>query len=64
MKTREEMVYELTKHELEYLFDMNGDFDDVVHFFAGGGFNAYKDKELQKKWEFLFTDTFPQGAAA
>lgn len=64
MKTREEMVYELTKHELEYLFDINGDFDDVVNFFANGGFNAYRDKELQKKWEFLFTDTFQQGAAA
>jgi hypothetical protein len=62
--TREKMIHDLTKHELEYLFDMNGDFDDVVHFFAKGGFNTYADKELQKKWEFLFTDTFPQGAEA
>ena len=62
--TREKMIHDLTKHELEYLFDMNGDFDDVVHFFARGGFNAYKDKELIERWEFQFTDTYPQGAAA
>jgi hypothetical protein len=64
MKTREEMVYELTKHELEYLFDMNGDFEDSVRFFAKGGFCAYTDEALLKQWTFQFTDNYPQGAAA
>jgi hypothetical protein len=64
MKTREEMVYELTKHELEYLFDMNGDFEDSVRFFAKGGFYAYTDEALLKQWKFQFTDNYPQGAAA
>ena len=38
MKTREEMIYELTEHELNYMFDVNEDFEDSVRFFAKGGF--------------------------
>ena len=64
MKTREQMVYELTKQELEYLFDMNGDFEDSARFFANGGFNKYEDEELRTQWDVTFTDTYPQGAKA
>ena len=61
MKTREEMIYDLTKHELEFLFamgDMNGDFDDTVQFFANGGFNKYEDEELRTQWDVTFTDDY------
>jgi len=56
MKTREEMVYDLTKKELEYLFDMNGDFGEVAQFFADGGFNKYEDEELRTQWDVTFTE--------
>ena len=62
--TRAEMIHDLTKHELEYLFDINGDFDDSVLFFAKGGFYAYTDEALLQQWKFQFTDNYPQGAAA
>jgi len=61
MKTREEMIFELTKHELEYLFDMNGDFEESVRFFSKGGFFAYTDEALLKQWKFQFTEDYPQG---
>ena len=54
MKTREEMIYELTEHELDYLFDE--DIEDSVRFFAKGGFYAYTDEALLKQWTFQFTD--------
>jgi hypothetical protein len=57
--TREEMIRDLTKNELEYLFDINGDFNESVQFFADGGFNKYKDEELQEQWECTFTDGEP-----
>jgi hypothetical protein len=59
MKTREEMVYDLTKHELEYLFDMNGDFGEVAQFFADGGYRVYTDEALLRQWQFQFTDDYP-----
>lgn len=62
--TREKMIHDLTKQELEYLFDINGDFNESVQFFADGGFNKYEDEELQAQWECTFTDKYPQGAAA
>jgi len=61
MKTREEMIYDLTKKELEYLFDMNGDFGEVAQFFADGGYRVYTDEALRKQWTFQFTDNYPQG---
>jgi hypothetical protein len=58
MKSREEMIYDLTKHELEFLFDMNGDFDDTVQFFANGGYQKYTDEKLSSAWQFQFTDDY------
>jgi len=58
MKSREEMIYDLTKHELEFLFDMNGDFDDSVQFFANGGYQKYTDEKLSSAWQFQFTDDY------
>jgi hypothetical protein len=56
MKTREEMIYDLTEHELNYLFDVNGDLEDSVSFFAKGGFHVYTDEELHAQWYFTFID--------
>jgi hypothetical protein len=56
MKTRAEMIYDLTEHELNYLFDVNGDLEDSVRFFAKGGFHVYTDEELHAQWDVTFTD--------
>ena len=48
MKTREEMVYELTKHELEYLFDMNGDFEDSARFLPMEALTNTKTKNCER----------------
>ena len=56
MKTREEIIYELTEHELNHVFSVNGDFEDSVRFFSNGGFYVYTDEALLEQWEFLFTE--------
>jgi hypothetical protein len=61
MKTREEMVYELTEHELEYLQEYPEGLEHNARFFAGGGFANYTDEALLKQWTFQFTDNYPQG---
>jgi hypothetical protein len=49
---RQELIYALTKYELEW-FIHNGHpyIKDVTEFFANGGFNIYSDEELQKKYD-------------
>jgi hypothetical protein len=46
MKTRKEMIYALTKYELEYLQEYPECLEDNAKFFAGGGFAAYTDEQL------------------
>jgi hypothetical protein len=51
--TRKELIYELTKYELDYLIQ-NVDFNDMLdfyEFFAKGGFYNWSDKELQRKYD-------------
>jgi len=46
MKTRSEMVYALTKYELEYLIDNPEWLEDTTKYFADGGVNTKTDAEL------------------
>jgi hypothetical protein len=50
--TRKELIYELTKYELDYLIQ-NVDFNDMIdfyEFFAGGGFYNWSNEALQEKY--------------
>ena len=71
MKTREEMVYDLTVYELKWFVEYVEDYldDTSVHnnwretsykemaeFFIKGGFNNFNDEVLAKAWKRTFTD--------
>jgi N-acetylglutamate synthase-like GNAT family acetyltransferase len=49
---RQELIYALTKYELEW-FIHNGHpwIEDTTKFFADGGFHSYSDEQLQKKYD-------------
>jgi hypothetical protein len=49
---RKELLYELTKYELDYLIQ-NVDFNDMLdfyEFFANGGFYNWSNEALQEKY--------------
>jgi hypothetical protein len=55
---REELIYELTKYELEY-FSQNNDQSCLMllaGFFAKGGFITWSDESLQKKYELFIAE--------
>lgn len=56
---RKELLYELTKYELDYLIQ-NVDFNDMLdfyEFFASGGFYNWSDEALQQKYnDFIKED--------
>jgi hypothetical protein len=70
MKTREEMVYDLTVDELDwfvgYVEDCGSDYEgrrlaikEMAGFIIRGGFNKYEDEELHAQWDVKFTDDYP-----
>ena len=53
IKTREELLYELTKHEFNWFVE-NRDtqiMEYFYQFFAKGGFTNWSDKALQQKYD-------------
>lgn len=46
MKTRLEMIRELTEFELNFLIFNTSRIPEVSDFFADGGYNKYTDEEL------------------
>lgn len=50
------MIYDLTKHELEWLIENPDDVANVSVFFTDGGFNRYTDIELIRKHQIKFFD--------
>lgn len=48
VKSREEMVKELTKFELEYMLGYPALVKDLTDFFSSGGFNNYDDNGLKE----------------
>jgi len=47
--TREQMIKALTTYELQWLVDNPEHLQGVAEFFAGGGFRAWSDAQLEKK---------------
>jgi hypothetical protein len=71
MKTREEMVYDLTVYELKWFVDYveyyldhtsannnwrETSYKEMAEFFIKGGFNNFDDEVLAKAWRRTFTD--------
>jgi len=54
--TREEMIDELTRFELDYLIGDSHVLEEAVSFFSKGGFNTYTDQELKRQYEIIFND--------
>jgi hypothetical protein len=54
--TRDQMIYELTKFELEYLVGDPHLIKEMVKFFADGGFNNYDYDYLKRQYEIIFAD--------
>lgn len=51
MSTRQQMIFALTKYELEYLRDNPECLEDTAAFFANGGFEKYTDDKLISQCE-------------
>ena len=61
MLNRQQMIEELTKYELSFLLDIIPDtvpsyFDEMVEFFAKGGFNTWTTEALQKKYDLFIKE--------
>jgi hypothetical protein len=48
------MIYDLTKHELEWLIENPEHTANTAMFFVGGGFDQYSDTELTRQHAKLF----------
>lgn len=46
MKTREEMIKELTRDEMQFLLENPDEIAEIADFFAKGGLNSYSDEQL------------------
>lgn len=54
--TREQMIYELTKFEIEYIMGVNHLPNEIITFFSNGGFNNYTFDELEREYTIIFQD--------
>jgi len=54
--TKEQMIYDLTKFELEYLVGDPYLIKEMITFFSTGGFNTYTFEELQRQHDIIFKD--------
>jgi hypothetical protein len=54
--TKEQMIYDLTKFELEYLVGDPYLIKEMITFFSNGGFNTYTFEELQRQHDIIFND--------
>ena len=49
---RQELIYALTKYELEWFIHNGHTWIEVTtKFFADGGFHSYSDEQLQKQYD-------------
>lgn len=46
--TRELMIKELIKYELEFLISNEDKLEEVAEFFSNGGFSKYSDEQLKE----------------
>jgi hypothetical protein len=54
--TREVMIRDLTKFEIEYLIGDNHLLNEMIEFFSKGGFTIYDDKHLKTQHDIIFKD--------
>ena len=52
--SREQMIIDLTKFELESLLLDKDLIDDAVRFFSIGGYQLWTDKKLLLYWDYRF----------
>jgi hypothetical protein len=55
-QTKEQMIYNLTKFELEYLICSPEIVKEMITFFSDGGFNTYTLEALQRQHDIIFND--------
>jgi hypothetical protein len=48
---RQQLIYTLTRYELEWFSQNTENIESVSDFFATGGFNSWSDEELQKMYD-------------
>lgn len=57
LPSRDQMITDLTRHELNYLMDNKWEPEEVdVEFFAKGGFTTYTDDALAEKWKLCIAE--------
>jgi len=51
--TRQEMIHELTKFELQYFYNNNDDgyLEELTKFFADGGFIQWSNEDIEDKYK-------------
>ena len=54
--TKEQMIHDLTKFELEYLICSPEIVKEMITFFSTGGFNNYTLEALQRQHDIIFKD--------
>jgi hypothetical protein len=54
--TREEKILALTRHELMFVIEMPEELEDSVAFFARGGFHAFTDEQLNRKYDLFVAE--------
>jgi hypothetical protein len=54
--TNEQMIFDLTKFELEYLVGDPYLIKEMITFFSNGGFNIYTTEQLKRQYEIIFND--------
>lgn len=55
--SRDDMIRDLTKYELEFMMEDPSIMDDLTKFFISGGFNQYDDNVLRDSWNDKFNYT-------
>jgi len=56
---RQNMVYALTMHELNWFLENRACAQQVATFYANGGFNAYTDEKLEEAYRLKFESDEP-----
>ena len=54
--TRQQMIEDLTKYELQYLIDNQESLSEVAIFFSKNGFNLYDEQALLNAWNNKIKD--------
>jgi hypothetical protein len=56
MKTRNEMIKEMTCYELGFLIDHTEHLSDIADFFIQGGYSTFSDENLLRLYNETYVD--------